>query len=120
MSEVWVRAILIAATVGVVALALMGLRYRSRVAPRTLRATGLEEGVFLMTSSACSECATARDRLDGAIGESGYTELSWERDPEVFESLEVDGVPAVLVIDGDGFGELWPGQPDRVLKTLGP
>lgn len=120
MNEVWVRVILIVAAFGVAALAMAGALHRSRVAPRRLRATGLDEGVILMTSSACSECAKARDRLDAALGEGGYSEMSWERHPEVFESLDVDGVPAVLVVGADGSGELWAGQPDRVLRTLGP
>lgn len=118
MSEVWVRAILIGSVFALAGAILIGARYRSRLTPRKIEATGLEEGMYLMTSSACPDCATARDRLETALGEKGYTEMSWERDPEVFESLDIDGVPAVLIVGSDGSGEVWSGQPDRALRTL--
>jgi hypothetical protein len=43
--------------------------------------------------------------------------VTWEREPEQFEALGIEAVPAVLVVDESGNGRLYPGQPPRTLHT---
>ncbi|MGH3649714.1 MAG: hypothetical protein ACRDU9_03320, partial [Acidimicrobiia bacterium] len=57
----------------------------------------------------------ARRKLDAFLGEGGYREMAWEREPVRFDELGIDSVPAVLVVGEGGRGRLYPGQPDRAL-----
>jgi hypothetical protein len=115
MDEVWLRVVLVSAVfliAGGIALA----RRRHRPV-RTIRSLDLAPGVYLFTSDGCDTCATARAKLADSLGE-GFEEFVWEREPEHFGALAVEEVPSVLVVDETGHGRLYPGQPQRALRTL--
>lgn len=111
---------LIAGALAVAALATVILRARSTGKPKSLEATGLEPGIYLFTSAACPDCSSARRTLIDELGESGFVELSWEQEVEVFHRLSVDAVPATVIVGADGSATLWPGRPESALNSLGP
>lgn len=120
MDELWLRVGLVAAATAVTALAAYVLSTRSGRRPRTIRTGALAPGVYLLTSATCPDCAPARDKLGEALGEDGYVEVTWEDRPDVLQELGVDAVPATLIVDEEGRGVLYPGQPDQALARLGP
>ena len=101
----------------VAGLATVTMRLRARGSPRKLSATGLDRGVYLFSSTACADCKHARSMLDDALGSGGYREFQWEREPGLFHDLNVDAVPATVIVDFDGSGVLWPGRPDKALAS---
>jgi hypothetical protein len=118
MSEVWLR---LAIVVGVVLLSLIMivvLRRRPMVA--ALDHGVLDRGVYLFTSSSCSDCAGARARMEEMLGSRAFVEISWEDHPEMFTQLGIDVVPCTVVIGDDGSASLHPGMPDHVLRGLDP
>jgi hypothetical protein len=54
------------------------------------------------------------------LGESNLVEYVWEQHPETFAALSIDRVPCTLVVDGEGRGVLWRGQPDRMIYPVDP
>lgn len=118
MDEVWLRVILIAGGFVLAGVVTVASRRRRRTAPRELETTGLKAGVYLMTSETCPDCGPVRSLLDETLGPDGYVEMSWEREPDLFQHLDVDVVPATLVVGDDGSGTMWPGPPDRALAHL--
>ena len=91
-----------------------------RRSPVRVRQTTLDAGVYLFTSATCSDCETARQMLVGALGPSGFVELSWESDAGTFRDIGIDAVPATLIVSEAGGAVLYPGRPDRALEGLGP
>jgi len=120
MDEVLARVGLILGAIAVAAAVTASIRWRERKVPRRIDDPGLAPGVYLFTSAACPDCVPARERLTEALGEAGFVEVAWEEQPEVFQRVGAAGVPSTLVVDDSGRGRLWPGQPDAVLKRLGP
>ena len=120
MDEVWARLGLIAGALLVALVVTLVLRARARGAPQRLESTGLEAGIYYFSSASCPDCRSVRRKLTEALGESGFLEFNWEQQPGVFHDLSVDAVPATLVVNTDGSGTLYPGQPDRALATVGP
>lgn len=118
MDELWTRIFLIASALLVATMVVAVRRKMASATPRPLPSTGLEAGVYLFTSADCDECALARAKLEDSLGEGGYAEIAWERQPELFADLGVDAVPATMIVVTDGSALLWPGQPDAV--PLGP
>ncbi len=118
MGDPWIRLTALV-VVGLVALSVVALsRRRTRRRPeRDLPSTGLSAGVYLLTSAGCSTCDGARSRLEGA-GKGAYIEISWEADPEFFERLDIDAVPALLVVGESGSGRLHPGATPAAIATL--
>lgn len=112
MNEIWARVAIIAAALLVAALVVAVRRRIASQAPRRLPATGLEPGIYLFTSGDCPDCAKARLELEEALGVGGYREIAWEQQPEVFTRLEVEAVPATMVVDADRRARLWLGRPD--------
>jgi hypothetical protein len=115
MDEVWLRVLLVS-TVFLVAAGIAMFR-RRRPPVRTIRSLDLAGGVYLFTSDGCETCATARAKLEESLGHGKFSEVTWEREPEHFEALGIEAVPAVLVVDESGNGRLYPGQPPRTLRT---
>lgn len=103
--------------VGVVAVlvvaAILVLRRRPVIRSRPLTGTGLPPGTYLLTSDGCDTCRRARDTLTRR--QVAYTELSWEKNPDLFERLQVDAVPSVLRIDERGDGTWYRGGVPRRL-----
>jgi len=117
MSEVWIRAWLVAGALAIAAVAAILRKARSRRA-RDVPDGGLDAGLYLLTSSSCATCGPARQRAVDAVGEDGFVEVSWESDPEVFRGSGVDTVPALLVVDGAGRARLYPGASAKALSSL--
>jgi hypothetical protein len=55
-----------------------------------------------------------------AIGPEGYSEVSWDTDPEIFTELGVGAVPATLIVSPEDGSLLYPGHPARALGALNP
>jgi hypothetical protein len=117
MSEIWIRAGLVAGALALAAAAAILRRARSRRS-REVSAGGLGVGVYLLTSSSCPTCGPARQRVIDAVGEGGFIELSWESDPGAFRDSGVDTVPSLLVVEGSGRARLYPGASSKALSSL--
>jgi hypothetical protein len=118
MNEVGLR---LAIVVGVALLSLIVVAVmRRRRVVSALDRGGLDPGVYLFTSSSCSDCAGARARLQEVLGSSAFNEISWEDDPGMFTQLGIDAVPCTVVVGDDGSASIHPGTPDRVLRGLNP
>lgn len=120
MDEALVRVGLIAGALAVAAIVVLIVRLISRPRPRAVDASGFQPGVYLFTSAACPDCEAVRQTLGEALGEDGFEELAWEDRPEVFSDLDVDAVPATLIVGEAGSATLWTGRPDDALASLGP
>lgn len=118
MDEVWVRIAVVAGALALAAAIGIWQRDRGRGPVRHLEATGLDPGLYLFSSHACPGCARARERMSSVLGEGGFVEFVWEDQPGVFADIGVSGVPAVLRVGADGVGDLYPGQPRRVLSRV--
>lgn len=119
MDDVWARIGLIAVVV-VVALGVALFQRRRSLNPvRAVDAGDLDPGVYFFSSTGCATCDRARAKLDEALGDSGYTEISWEQDPDPFEEIGVEAVPAVMLVDERGRGRLYTGQPDEAIFNRG-
>jgi hypothetical protein len=116
MDDVWVRASLLVGVLLVAGLVVLFLRRKPSRPERLVPITGLESGLYLFTSTDCPTCQSAREKLSQEM--PGFEEIVWEQQPDRFSDLGVDVVPAVLVVQQDGSGRLFPGQPDRVLRDL--
>ena len=93
----------------VVALAVAFVQRRGTSIRRVRRAfVGLEPGVYLFSSDSCGTCAVMRKRLQAAA--IRYTEVSAERDAEVFEAQGIRRVPSVARVDSHGTGWLASGM----------
>lgn len=120
MDEVGARVALVAGAMVVALLATVALRFRSSGRPRRIDIDGLDRGVYFFSSATCLDCAPARKALLDALGDGGFTEVSWEEDPGVLHDLGISAVPATLLVDEAGRGMLYPGMPDAALRRLGP
>jgi len=119
-SELVARLGLIAGALLVAWLVVLVLRRRSTGSSRRIDSTGLGSGIYFFSSTACPDCGSVRRQLSSAVGESGYSEMSWEQQPGLFHELGIVAVPATLIVAGDGSGVLWPGKADEALATVGP
>lgn len=118
MNEVALR---LAIVVGVVLLsAIIVVVMRRRPVISAMDRGGLGPGVYLFTSSSCSDCVGARARLGEVLGSSAFIEISWEDDPGLFTQLGIDAVPCTVVVGDDGSALVHPGMPDRALRGLNP
>lgn len=121
MGEVETRLAWVFAAVLIGLLITLLLRRRpARRQPVTVRQTKLGTGVYLFTSASCPDCEAARLLLLETIGPDGYSEMSWDSDPEIFRELGVDAVPATLIVSPKDGSVLYPGRPDRALEALSP
>jgi hypothetical protein len=118
MSEVWLRLGIVVAGALLVVLIVVILR---RPGPRGAgEAGGLDPGVYLFSSSTCADCDPARARLVEDLGPSGFVEIRWESEPDLFAELGIDAVPCTLVVSETGGATRFPGMPDRALERLDP
>jgi glutaredoxin len=92
-----------AVVIGIVVLALAraARKFEQPVHPFIdLAATDLPTGVVLFTSTDCTNCAAARERLKQA-GVS-YREVTWELEGRVLERAGVQAVPVAVFRGEDG------------------
>lgn len=108
------RTLIVAAVALAVVVAVLVLRRRPIVRRRQVPASGLPPGVYLLTSDGCDTCRRAREIL--IRRGTAHTELSWEKNPEVFEQMGIDAVPSVIRVHEDGQGTWWRGGVPRVLR----
>jgi len=121
MSDVEVRLIAVIGAVGVgMAVSLILRRRPARLVGSELVQNRLGPGVYLFTSLSCPDCETVRAALLDRIGPAGFSELSWETDPEIFRELGVDAVPATLIVTATEGSTLYPGAPSRAMDGLSP
>jgi glutaredoxin len=107
------RLILLIVLAAVTAAVIYFFRRRPVLNSRSLTATGLPPGTYLLTSDGCDTCERARETLTRRG--RAYTELSWQKNPDVFERLQIDAVPSVIVIEEGGDGRWWRGGVPRRL-----
>jgi len=115
MDEIWTRVGLVVGALVVAAGVASVQRWRAGGGARALSTQRLSPGIYYFSSASCAGCESARRKLDATLGEGGYKEMAWEREPGLFDELGIDSVPAVLVVGEGGRGRLYPGQPHRVL-----
>ena len=101
--RVWIVLALVAAVILIVTVA----RQRPRLQSRRLAETGLDPGVYLLTSEGCATCERARATLNK--NSVAFTELRWQTESDVFERLGVDAVASVLVVGLAGDARWWRG-----------
>lgn len=107
---------LVLALAALVIVLIVVLRRRPVVRGRQIDRSTLPGGVYLLTSDGCDTCERARTTL--TRHQVAYTELTWQKNPELFESLGVDAVPSVLLIDRSGAGTWWRGGVPRASSLL--
>ncbi|HEX9847613.1 MAG TPA: hypothetical protein VGB33_04265 [Acidimicrobiia bacterium] len=117
MDEVWVRAGLVIGGLLVAGIAALIMRRDPIGRGRRTKVTGLATGVYFFSAESCATCGTARMKLDERIGTDGYTEFVWEREPDLFDEVGIDAVPATLIVSGR-LGRIYPGQPDGAFESL--
>ena len=120
MDDIWPRIGLIAVVLAVAASIALLQRRRALDPVKSLNAPGFDAGVYFFSSGNCATCDRARETLLQTLGRDGYAEISWETGPGHFANLQIDAVPAVMIVDDRGRGRLYPGQPDKVLAELDP
>jgi len=120
MDDIWPRIGLIAVVLAVAASIALIQRRRALNPVKSLDAPGFDAGIYFFSSGTCATCDRARETLVLALGRDGYAEIAWEADPGPFENLQIDAVPAVMIVDDRGRGRLYAGQPDKVLAELDP
>jgi hypothetical protein len=115
MSDVWIRVVVLIVGLVIVALVTLVLR-NSGKRGQPIDGPGLAPGVDLFTSATCADCAATREHLLEKLGPSGFLEIEWERDPEVFSRVGIDVVPCTVVVSEDGYATRFPGLPDGALE----
>jgi len=96
-----IRLLLVLAAVGVVAAVAVFRPKRPRT-PLSVEGNLDGPGVYLFTAAACDACDKARAVYRKALGESGFTERSWEEHPGLLTRLGVAEIPIGAVVDADG------------------
>jgi hypothetical protein len=119
MAEIWLRLLVVAVGVSIAVVIVLLQRLRTRPSIRRVDSVDLAAGLHFFSSASCPTCHQARSRLADSLGETGYVEHSWEERPAIFSELQVDSVPAFLVVDRSGRGTLYPGRVDDALSALG-
>jgi hypothetical protein len=120
MSDLSLRLVVVGGAIVLVLLVVFFLRLRDRAESIRVGRVDFDPGVYLFTSATCATCDEARIQLKGRLGELNLVEYVWEQHPETFAALSIDRVPCTLVVDGEGRGVLWRGQPDRMIYPVDP
>lgn len=119
MGDVWLRLAVVGGALLVSGSIVLLRRMRTRRIEVEYDSVPLGPGVYLFSSSTCSTCDRARDKLGSRLGGDAYREYVWEDHAELFSDLAIDVVPAVLVVGESGAARLYHGQPDRALARMG-
>lgn len=102
MSDLAVRLLVVggaaAVALGVALFAKRAERRRARRAPLDL--SGIEGRVLFFTDAACRRCDVMRRRLEEAG--APFTEVRYDREPELHRRVGITGVPLVVVRDEEG------------------
>jgi hypothetical protein len=120
MSDQYLRLTFVGGAIFLVFLVVFILRRRDRAESIRVGRVELDPGIYLFTSATCGTCDAARRQLELRFGRANLVEYEWEQSPEVFAALSIDKVPCTLIVDEDGDGVLWRGQPDRMISAVDP
>ena len=96
--------VLVAAVIVIVVMRLAGRLRRPSHPSIDLGDIGPRPGVVLFTSTDCTNCKEAL-AVVGSLGVE-VREITWELEPGIFESVGVEAVPLVTVVDAVGHTEL--------------
>lgn len=118
MDDLWLRVALLALALAIAGVFVWWQRSQGAKGIHEADPGDLDPGVYFFSSSACPGCVGARDKLAARLGGSGFTEFSWEESPGVFADLDIDAVPAVLIVQSAGRATVYPGQPERALRSV--
>ncbi len=117
MGELWARVALVAVALGSAGALVFWRRHRSKPKVRDVVAPQLRAGLYLFSSASCATCDGARREIVAVVGAAGFSEIVWERQPDVFSLVGVEAVPSTLVMGTEGRGRLYPGSPRRALSN---
>ncbi len=120
MDDTLTRLLVVLSGTLVVVFALTLARARRRRPTRIITDTGLEPGIYLLSSGGCGPCEAARARLELQVGPGGYTEFTWDDHAETFQRLRIVEVPSTLVVTGNGLATWHSGVPNRIVEGGGP
>lgn len=102
MSEVVIRALVVALAVLVIGLLVVRALRSGRSRPvSSVDVTGmkdLDRGFVVFTSETCPTCLEARAVLDRVLGPDGYVEQRWEDDADALAAAGIDEVPLTVVL----------------------
>lgn len=108
------RLVIVGALVVLVVVVSALARLRPLIRPRLIDAVDVEPGTYFLTSDGCESCGRAREKLERHG--IAYEEAEWQTRPELFDSLGVDAVPSLVVVDGSGRAHWWRGGVPRRLE----
>ena len=119
-----VRLLVVLAAAGAVAAVAL---YRPRRSKARLDVEGnlAGPGVYFITAAKCDTCDEARLVNSKVLGESGFTELSWEEHPELLTRIRVAEIPLSVVVGHGGkqvasfTGVPRPGSLRRAARRMG-
>lgn len=118
MTDVMGRVLVVGAVLLVSIVVALLWKRREASPVQRIRNTGLSPGIYFFSSSSCAECGPVRSSLIDRLGEQRFVELSWESNPEIFERLRVDAVPATLMVTESGSGKLSTGHIESMFWSL--
>ena len=96
-----VRLLVVLLAVGVVAVAAVRRPRRPRT-PLSVEGNLAGPGVYLFTAAGCDACDEARLVYREVLGESGFTERSWEEHSDLLARVGVADLPVGAVVGADG------------------
>jgi hypothetical protein len=80
----------------------------------------LEPGVYLFSTLTCADCRPVHELLVKTLGVAGFSQIEWEDNRALFESLAIAVVPTTIVIGDDGKTQRVEGDPSSLLGRLSP
>ena len=95
------RLLVVLAAVGVVA-AVALYRPRRPRPPLSVYGNLGGPGVYLFTAARCDACDEARHVYREVLGESGFTERTWEEHPDLLTRVGVAEIPVGAVVGAGG------------------
>lgn len=120
MSDLTTRLVLIAGALVVTVLVLITMRTISRSRPTVIDPGDLLPGIYLFSSSTCLDCRPASAMMLETLGAGGFTEFTWEDQPQRFQTMGIATVPATVVVDADRSALLFTGMPSKALERFSP
>lgn len=98
MAQLIVVAVAVAVAMLIAVIAHRAERRRATRAPLDL--SGIDGSVLFFSDITCTRCDIVRAHLEGL--EAEFTEIAYDRDPDLHRRVGVTGVPLVVVRDDGG------------------
>ncbi|MCY4622105.1 MAG: hypothetical protein OXD34_09795 [bacterium] len=96
-----VRLLVVLLAAGVVA-AVAAFRPKRPRTPLSVEGNLDGPGIYLFTAAACDACDEARRVYRQVLGDSGFTERSWEEHSDLLTRIGVAEIPVGAVVGADG------------------